>query len=167
MLYALIGVGALGCAIAAVITKRLLLSAIWLAFTSALVALEMYLLGGPFIAVIELSVGAGLVTVLFVFAINLTGEENTYHSPSVLKGLALGCLLACLALTGYWVLPPTLVSPSNPDTQPLATILWEGRRLDIWLQAFLIFAGALTVLGLLRSAPQETSHKEENPDGLP
>jgi len=167
MVYALIGVGALGCAIAAVTTKRLLNSAIWLALTSALVALEMYLLGGAFIAVIELSVGAGLVTVLFVFAINLTGEESTPNAHPVLKGLALVCLLACLALTTYWVLPPTLVSPSNPDTQPLATIFWEGRRLDTWLQALLIFTGALTVLGLLRSTPQETDQKEENPDGLP
>ncbi len=75
MLYALVGVGALGCAVAAVTSKRMLISAIWLALASALVALDMYLLGAPFIAVIELSVGAGLVTVLFVFAINLTGDE--------------------------------------------------------------------------------------------
>ena len=38
-LYILIGAGALGCAIMAIIAKKLLSSAIWLAGTSALVAL--------------------------------------------------------------------------------------------------------------------------------
>ena len=63
------------CALQAVRAKRLLHSALWLAGASALVALEMYLMGAPEVAVIELSVGAGLVTVLFVFAINIAGEE--------------------------------------------------------------------------------------------
>ena len=59
--------------------ERLLISALWLAGTSALAALMMYRLGAPEVAVIELSVGAGLVTVLFVFAINIAGEDT----PSV------------------------------------------------------------------------------------
>lgn len=75
MWYALIAAGILISAILAISAKRLLISAIWLAFTSALVALMIYLLGAPQLAVIELSVGAGLVTVLFVFAINISGEE--------------------------------------------------------------------------------------------
>jgi len=63
----LIGLGILASAILAIRTKRLLISAIWLAVASALTAVMIYLLGAPQIAVIELSVGAGLVTVLFVF----------------------------------------------------------------------------------------------------
>ncbi|MHB1482597.1 MAG: hydrogenase subunit MbhD domain-containing protein, partial [Bellilinea sp.] len=70
MVHVLIAVVTIVCAILAVRASRLLVSALWLAATSALVALEMYLLGAPEIAVIELSVGAGLVTILFVFAIN-------------------------------------------------------------------------------------------------
>ena len=57
------------------LSKRLLVSALWLAGASALVSLVIYLLGAPGVAVIELSVGAGLVTILFVFAINIAGEE--------------------------------------------------------------------------------------------
>ena len=75
--YVLAAAGALVCAALAISAKRLLVSAIWLAGCSALVALLMYLLGAPEIAVIELSVGAGLVTVLFVFAINIAGDEST------------------------------------------------------------------------------------------
>lgn len=76
MVYVLVAVGILVCAILAIRSKRLLISAIWLAVTSALVALMFYMLGAVQVAVIELSVGAGLVTVLFVFAINISGEEG-------------------------------------------------------------------------------------------
>ena len=75
MWFGLVAAGILASAVLAIVSKRLLVSAIWLAVTSALVALMIYLLGAPQVAVIELSVGAGLVTVLFVFAINISGEE--------------------------------------------------------------------------------------------
>src|SRR5512133_3353522 len=80
--------GLLVCAVQAVRAPRLLHSALWLAGASALVALEMYLLGAPEVAVIELSVGAGLVTVLFVFAINIAGEEAMTALPVVPRPLA-------------------------------------------------------------------------------
>ena len=78
----LILVGMLLCAAMAIRAQKLLISALWLAGSSALVALWIYILGAPEIAVIELSVGAGLVTVLFVFAINIAGEGGV--SPRVL-----------------------------------------------------------------------------------
>ena len=55
MWYVLIAVGIIACAILAISAKRLLISAIWLALSSALVALMLFLLGAPQIAVIELS----------------------------------------------------------------------------------------------------------------
>jgi uncharacterized MnhB-related membrane protein len=68
----LVAVGLTVCTVMAVRGKHLLVSAIWLAGSSAFVALLLFRMGAPEIAVIELSVGAGLVTVLFVFAINIT-----------------------------------------------------------------------------------------------
>jgi uncharacterized MnhB-related membrane protein len=88
MVYILIVIGLLGCAIQAVRASRLLISALWLAGASALTALLMYLLGAPEVAVIELSVGAGLVTVLFVFAINIAGEERLDIMPVMPRPLA-------------------------------------------------------------------------------
>jgi NADH:ubiquinone oxidoreductase subunit 6 (subunit J) len=161
MILALVGLGALVCALGAILAKRLLISAIWLAGTSALVALEMYLLGAPLIAVVELSVGAGLVTVLFVFAINLAGEESHQLSGRSLTYLSLIILLLNLGLLAYLTLPTSLLSPTNPDDMPLKVLFWENRRLDVWLQAAIIFAGALTVLGLLRATSAEAGHKKE------
>jgi len=100
MVHILIAIVTLVCAIQAVRATRLLVSAIWLAGTSALVALEMYILGAPEIAVIELSVGAGLVTILFVFAINLTGEENFDARRMMPRPLA-GVLLAVAGVCFY------------------------------------------------------------------
>ncbi len=142
-------VGLLVCAGRAVVSQRLLNSALWLAGASALVALEMYLMGAPEVAVIELSVGAGLVTVLFVFAINIAGEEAITALPVVPKPLA-WVLVAIFVLAFGWMTVDILWM-HVPVFKPLyfKTVLWENRLLDVLLQIVLMFAGVLGVLGLL------------------
>ncbi len=140
--------GAVLCAIGAIAAKRLLVSALWLAGASALVALAMYLLGAPEIAVVELSVGAGLVTVLFVFAINLTGDEALKAKPVVPRGLAWGLVGLAVVLLAWLDVPRALVVPA-PLAGGFANMVWQQRGLDVLLQVALIFAGVLGVLGLL------------------
>jgi uncharacterized MnhB-related membrane protein len=129
--------------------QRLLVSALWLAGTSALVAILIYLLGAPEIAVIELSVGAGLVTVLFVFAINIAGEDSRVVKAMLPKPLAYGAVLLAVIIVGWLCLPTLNVDlPASPVLN-LATSLWGDRQVDTILQVVLIFAGVLGVLGLL------------------
>ncbi len=156
----IVAIGILVCAILAVRAKRLLVSAIWLALTSALVALMIYLLGAPQIAVIELSVGAGLVTVLFVFAINIAGEESFSLKPVLPKPLAWGLIAIAFGLAVYLLLPKLGLIPTTTQDPAAGTILWEARYLDILLQMALIFSGVLGVLGLL-SAGKPGVHKED------
>ena len=94
-------VGILFCAFQAVRDKRLLVSAIWLAGTSALVSIMIFMIGAPQIAVIELSVGAGLVTVLFVFAINIAGDEPIPNLSFIPKWLARVLTLVAILLIGW------------------------------------------------------------------
>ena len=151
VVHILVVVGLLFCAIRAVRAGRLLLSALWLAGTSALVALELYLLGAPEVAVIELSVGAGLVTVLFVFAINIAGEEVLTAQPVVPKPLAWLLVAVSLVLLG-WMNREVLglqVTVHEPLYMQFKTVLWEHRSLDVLLQVVLIFSGVMGVLGLL------------------
>jgi uncharacterized MnhB-related membrane protein len=130
-------------------SSRLLVSALWLAATSALVAILIFLLGAPEVAVIELSVGAGLVTILFVFAINIAGDEAIQAKPSVPKPLVWILVLATVLLLG-WLILPKMNTPVAPIIQSLfATTLWEDRSLDTLLQLVFIFAGVLGVLALL------------------
>jgi uncharacterized MnhB-related membrane protein len=148
------------CAVQAIRVQRLLVSALWLAGCSALVALLLFLVGGPEIAVIELSVGAGLVTVLFVFAINIAGEEPLTLKALIPKPLSIGLIVLSVALLGWMVLPAWLGYTGGEAELGFAATLWQDRSLDLMLQVLLIFAGVLGVVGLLAD-PQPHQSEEE------
>jgi uncharacterized MnhB-related membrane protein len=137
------------CALQAIRATRLLVSALWLAGCSALLALSMALLGAPEVGVVELSVGAGLVTIIFVFAINVAGEESiglTSIVPRPAAWALMGVFLVLLA----WLTLPGLVTPAlHRDALPFLRALWDERSLDTVLQVALIFSGVLGSLGLL------------------
>lgn len=141
--------GAVICAVQAIRAARLLVSAIWLAGVSALVAAALYRLGAAEVAVIELSVGAGLVTVLFVFAISIAGEDAMRAASFVPRRAALGLVIAAAALLAVMALPaPVTPTPPGTDTT-FRSVLWEQRSLDVLLQIGLIFCGVIGILGLL------------------
>lgn len=147
------------CAVQAIRADRLLVSALWLAGTSAAVSLLMYALGAAEIAVIELSVGAGLVTVLFVFAINIAGDEPIAPRSRVPRPLAWVVTLGSLCLLGRLVLPGLGLTLPGIGADRFATALWEHRGVDVMLQVALIFAGVLGVIGLLADAPGGATEK--------
>ncbi len=149
MWHVLIVIGILVCAVQAIRAQRLLVSALWLAGASALTALMLYLLGAYRVAVIELSVGAGLVTVLFVFAINIAGEEATGLRSILPRPLAWMLVGVSVLLLGILILPTLNIEPAAPVGDLFTSVFWEDRQLDVLLQIVLIFAGVLGVLGLL------------------
>lgn len=157
MVHVLVVTGLLICAIQAVRSKRLLNAALWLAGTSALVALEMYLLGAPEVAVIELSVGAGLVTVLFVFAINIAGEEVMSALPVVPRPLARVLVFLSVALLAWMNFDILGMQVDVLEPLYFKVVLWENRLLDVLLQMALIFTGVLGVLGLLAEIHPSTA----------
>lgn len=162
MWHIIIVVGILVCAVMAIRTKRLLVSALWLAGTSALVALLIYLLGAPEIAVIELSVGAGLVTVLFVFAINIAGEEPEPIVTLIPKPLAWILVMLAVLLLAWLNLPALNIPlPAASGTTSFSLLVWRDRAVDVLLQIVLIFAGVLGVLGLMADS-QSHSRQEKN-----
>ncbi len=149
VLYGILVVGALVCALLALRVNRPLTAALWLAVSSALLAALFYTLGAPEIGVIELSVGAGLVTVLFVFAISVAGNEPQVLPPGLPQPLAWGLALVAVALLVWKVLPAIGRLPATPETASFTTMLWQQRGLDVLVQSVLIFAGVLGFLGLL------------------
>ncbi len=128
----------------------LIASALWLAGVSALTALVLYLYGAHQVAVIELSVGTGLVTVLFVLAINIAGDTALEAGWVVPLPLAIGVSVLFILVMGWMVLSalprPALALPSAGD---FADVFWQGRGLDVLVQVVLIFSGVLGFLGLL------------------
>jgi uncharacterized MnhB-related membrane protein len=147
------------CAVQAVRSGRLLTSALWLAGASALTALLMFRLGAPEVAVIELSVGAGLVTVLFVYAINIAGEELPDLRSLVPAPLAWAVALGAIGLGAAMTLPGLREPAPLVPVLPFATVLWEQRSLDVLLQVVMIVGGVLGVLGLL-AVGRGHGHKE-------
>src|SRR5690349_21974137 len=86
--YALLLLGAVFCAYRAIVAKRILSATIYLACISALTSAVIYLLGAAQVAVMELSVGAGLVTVLLVYALSVVGDDSMDPASVIPKPLA-------------------------------------------------------------------------------
>ena len=161
MWHIIILIGILFCAFQAVRNKRLLVSAIWLAGTSALVSIMMYLLGAYQIAVIELSVGAGLVTVLFVFAINIAGDEPIPDLSFIPKFLARIFVFIAIIIIGWQILPLlNLPININQDTG-FQAVVWESRKADLYLQVVMVFAGVISMLRLLTGIYKDRITQQE------
>ncbi len=56
----------------AIFSKRLLISAVSLGLVSVILSILFFDLGAPFAGGFELSIGAGLISILFIMAISLT-----------------------------------------------------------------------------------------------
>jgi hypothetical protein len=100
--------------------------------------------------VIELSVGTGLVTVLFVLAINIAGDNPMAAGWVVPLPFAIGVSLLFVLVLGWMVLS-ALAAPavSTPATTVFSDVFWQSRGLDVLVQVVLIFSGVLGFLGLL------------------
>jgi uncharacterized MnhB-related membrane protein len=154
MIYMLLVVAAIVCAARAMAAERILSSAIFLAAVSALTAVLLYLQGAYQVAVIELSVGAGLVTVLLVYAISITGDEVQEAPPIVPRTLA-GILAGVMVVALLGLSLPLMHKTGVTVSAPLSGALWGQRVLDVWIQMVLIFAGVLGILGLLTEGKPE------------
>jgi NADH:ubiquinone oxidoreductase subunit 6 (subunit J) len=144
--------------------KALIPSALWLAGVSALSSVLFYLYAARLVAVVELSVGAGLVTVLFVFAINIAGDEAIQSRPVPPMRWILAVAALFVLLLGWFVWPSAVTSAiaAAPEAS-LPIVLWQTRGLDLMVQVVLIFSGVLGLLGLLAEAkaPLEGSMAQE------
>jgi uncharacterized MnhB-related membrane protein len=134
----------------AIRARGLITSALWLAGVSALSALVLYLYGAHQVAVIELSVGTGLVTVLFVLAINIAGDDALDTRTVLPRPLAIGVCLLFVLVLGWFVLSALPVpSTTGQGATLFSDIFWQARGLDVLVQVVLIFSGVLGFLGLL------------------
>lgn len=146
------------CAIQAIRVRHLISAALWLAGVSASVASAMYLLGAQEVAVIELSVGAGLVTILFVFAISVAGADDLNHQPAVPHLFSVGLMAVLAAILGLLFFP--IVEPTTAqaaETSTFSVMIWETRGMDVLLQIGLIFGAVMCILGLLGEDVRESS----------
>ena len=156
--YFLLLAGAIFCAYRATVSKRILSSTLYLACISALTSVVIFMLGATQVAVMELSVGAGLVTVLMVYALSVVGEDALDPTSVISKPLALG-LIGAVTIILAWMVYPVVQKSVIAGSLDLASVLWQNRVLDVWIQIVLIFSGVMGVLGLL--SERTPGHSEE------
>ena len=136
-----------------VMGRSLLKAAIGLAVTSAIITILMFRMDSPLAAVFELSVCAGLMTVIFVSTISLTKPLTHKEIVELSKERhkRFGYLPLILIITSIGL---TLIRIRNNITAPLAgdagasvqQVMWNMRPLDMFGQIIIIIIGALGVV---------------------
>jgi len=140
----------------AVMTLNLLKSAIGLAVASAILSLLLFLIRGPLAGVFELSVCAGLITVVFISVISLTkpltGAEARARDRSRVKRFIFLPVLIVAVGWGLYILRPQLDLPLPPASleTDVRQMLWNVRRLDLVGQILIILAGIFGVVILFK-----------------
>ena len=147
-LFMILVIASILCAYRMMVSTRILVATIYLACISALVAIMLFMLGGTQVAAIELSVGAGLVTVLLVYAISVVGDDALDPASIIPKPLAMIVVLAAAVLLA-WLAIPLGINLSPEPAVSMQVALWEQRVLDLWIQMVLIISGVMGMLGIL------------------
>ena len=143
-------------AMVCIILRDLLKSSIALAVVSAVLSIIMFLMGAPLAAAFELSVCAGLITVVFISAISMTRikskdeiaqMEKARRKRFVLLPVILIVILAG-ALFAIWphldAMIPYIAAPMSPATEQ--NFFWDKRQVDLLGQIIIILAGVYGVL---------------------
>ena len=144
-------------ALGTVMLRNLLMSAIMLAVTSAVLTVVLFIMGVQIAAIMELSVCAGLVTAIFASTISLTkitdAEEDAaekkerfprlFPLPFILVILAAGILLRWPGMA------LTITGATAADAASRA-VMWDKNALDMLGLALIILAGVLGVAVLFK-----------------
>src|SRR5512136_275613 len=136
----------------AVLVKDLLRAAIALAVASLLLGIIFFRMNAPYAGVFEISVVAGLITVLFMLTIALT--KGGVAAESKAASIAFPVFFVAFAAIDVLVMRkllariPALAAP--PESGTFGQVLWSARTLDLVGQIAVIFAGVFAVLALFR-----------------
>jgi NADH-quinone oxidoreductase subunit J len=140
-------------AVLAIFLKDLLRAAISLAVASLFLGIIFFRMGASYAGVFEISVVAGLITVLFILTIALTnkGEEvRESRLANVIFPLFFVIFVVIDALVMKGLLQKIPALPSGPEAGTFGDVLWKGRTLDLVGQIAVILAGVFSVLALFR-----------------
>lgn len=144
-----------------VMTRSLLRSAIGLALVSAILTILMFNLNSPIAGVFELSVCAGLISVLFISTISLMEALTMKEVIDRMKE----------RLRRFWLLPFIVISAGImlslfslkfnlslplPEAQmDVRFVLWHARQLDVFAQVVILLAGVFGVVVLFAERKKE------------
>jgi NADH-quinone oxidoreductase subunit J len=158
ILFYVLAVAAVGTAAGLLLSRNSVYAALFLVLNFATVAIFYLLLGAPFIALVQVTVYAGAIMVLFLFVIMLVNIERSTKERRFNRmwpvGLAAACALLALFVSAI-VKGKALFSdrgmplPEASNTQQIATLLYgEAGRMGQYTFAFEI-ASLLLLVAIL------------------
>lgn len=146
-------------AVLCVIVRNLLKAAIALALTSAILTVVMFILNAPLAAVFELSVCAGLITVVFVSAISMTKPHSREEIAAKVKErlkrfiylpfIILVLLVAMLVVLWPYMDFSQVIKTGGAGSQ-VREVLWNNRQVDILGQIVIILTGVFGIVVLFK-----------------
>jgi len=140
-------------AVLAVFLRDLLKAAISLAVASVFLAIIFFRMGAPYVGVFEISVVAGLITVLFISTIALTRSEAEVKEsriPTIVFPIFFIAFIIIDIIIMKNLLGNIPALPGAPEAGGFGQILWNQRTFDLVGQIGIIFAGVFAVLALFR-----------------
>jgi len=137
----------------AIAFRDLLKSAIALAVSSLLLGIIFFGMDAPYAGVFEISVVAGLITVLFILTIALTKSGDEVRESRLVNWVfplvfVAFLVIDALVMRGLLGKVPALASGAESGT--FGDVLWRGRTFDLVGQIAVILAGVFAVLALFR-----------------
>ncbi len=138
---------------AAVLFRDLLRAAICLAVASLFLGIIFFRMKAPYVGAFEISVVAGLITVLFIVTIALTRMEGGVRESKAAAWafplfFVIFLIIDAVVTRSLLGRIPAVASPAEPGT--FGEALWKTRTFDLVGQIGVIFAGVLSVLALFR-----------------
>jgi NADH-quinone oxidoreductase subunit J len=137
----------------AILAKDLIKSAISLAVASVLLGILFFTMNAPYAGVFEISVVAGLITVLFMLTIALTkaeGEVQERRWVKIVFPLFFVAFIVIDVLVMKSLLPKIQIVQSGVESGSFGDVLWKQRTFDLIGQLAVILAGVFAVLALFR-----------------
>jgi NADH-ubiquinone/plastoquinone oxidoreductase chain 6. len=148
-------------ALMVVFSSRLLLAAISLAVTSIMMTLLMFKLNSPIAAVFELSICAGLITVIFITTISFVkpvAQEDLIETRNkrIKKYAALPIILIIVGVvTSFVIKPMVLMLPAVVQEKNVANVLWNLRQVDLLGQAIILLVGVFGIVVLFKEGQKK------------
>lgn len=145
------------CAAFAVVRTRVIRAAIMLASVSIIVTIILFVLKMPLAGIFELSVCAGLITVIFISVISLTNpltkEERYEERDNMFKKFLLLPVLIVVCGVSFYMLSKGInfIPVSSEAVEASAKEeLWHLRQIDLIGQIIIILTGVFGVVVLFK-----------------
>lgn len=152
VLYTLIYLVIIAGIVGAVISRKLLNSAIMLAVASIGVSMLLFAYQAPWAGVFELSVCAGLITVLFISAVSLVKHEEDISKEKQIKYSIFPLILSGIVIIASIFIPDYFEKLSmyaniyqSMQTKRIGDIIWAERGIDIIAQITILAGGVFAI----------------------